>query len=122
MCKTPCGETGSYSPPPLDDNNYHPFSSFTGSWQLYAIAEAKWSGKSDGAGGCLVAAHGSILGYASKTYTYAYTPGGNPWNIVPTILMFPVAAWPLGGSYFITGHFDIEFDFYVDCPCKKGSS
>jgi RHS repeat-associated protein len=120
MCKTPCGQSGSYSPAPLNDNDYHPFSSWTGNWQLYALGEVTWHGNSDGSGGCNVSAHESIKGYASKTYTFAVTPGGNPWNIVPTILLVPSVAYITGGgSYFISGDFDIEFDFTHNCPCHN---
>jgi len=123
MCKTPCGENGRYaSPTPLNDGDYHPFSSWTGNWQLYATGETTWHGNSNGSGGCIVSAHESIRGYASKTYTFATTPGGNPWNIVPTVLLVPSVAYITGGgSYFISGDFDIEFDFTHNCTCKNTS-
>lgn len=119
MCKTPCGQQGSYFNSQYDDT-YFPFSQLTGNWQLYMIGEVKWRGQSDQHGGCNQVAHESVHGIASKTFTYAATPGGNPRNKVSTFFLLPSIAYITGsGSYYISGDFDIEFDFSHDCPCKN---
>jgi RHS repeat-associated protein len=121
MCKTPCGQNGHYEISPLNDDEIYPFSAFlTGKWQLYAVGEVTWESKSDGNGGCLQTAHGSIKGYVYKAYMFEKIPGGNSANWTTTYLaFFPSFALPFGGPYMITGDFNVDFDFKNNCSCKQ---
>lgn len=122
MCNTPCGQKGHYTSVPHVDEDYYPISPFfTGKWQLYLTGRIDWHSKSDGKGGCIVSARGSINGYASKTYMFEKISAGNPANWTTTYLFpFPSIAYPLGGGpYLISGDISTDFEFTYVCPCKN---
>jgi RHS repeat-associated protein len=71
----------------------------TGNWQLFMLGECKWKCKPcRSCCGCVCSSSCTVKGTISKYYTFVYVPGGNPKNLVTTVLFYP---FNYGGDTFI---------------------